>query len=48
MPLEEVNFEFTKGCRVILSNMVATSHMWVFTFKWLKLNKIRSSVPQSH
>lgn len=33
LSLEEVNFEFTKDRTVILSNVVATSHTWVFKFK---------------
>ena len=33
LSLEEVNFEFTKDRTVILSNVVATSHVWLLIIR---------------
>lgn len=40
-----LNFPQWKNSRFVLSNMVATCHMWLFTFKF---NRIKNCVPQSH
>lgn len=33
---------------VVLSNMVTTRHMWLFTFKLIKMKKRKNAVPQMH